>query len=200
MLSIRKEKNSIEIKFANENFSPIELNYILLPRLEQLGVSATITGERNITVRMQSLRRFFALVGRTSPVACYSYKFAVPAWRFNTFSVKEVGEGLGVDWRWINHYVYRNRLPSVKPSGCRRRRLTHYGIGKCRRLLATRVPKIQMRGEKHPRAKLSAVQVFGIRQMRLRGATARTIVESLNLDVSTTQIYRVSTRRQRRSG
>jgi LAGLIDADG DNA endonuclease family len=200
MLSVREEKNSVEIRFANENFTQHELTHILLPQLEQLGVCAAITTERNIAVRIRSLRRFFALVGRTSPVACYWYKFAVPAWRFDTFSVKEAGEGLGVDWRWISQYVHRKRLSSIKPTGCRRRRLTHLGISKCRRLLATRVPKIQMRGERHPRAKLSTVQVSEIRDMRLAGATARRIVESLNLDVSMTQVYRVSTNRQRRTG
>jgi hypothetical protein len=110
MLSVREKKNSIEIRFANENFTQHELGHILLPRLEELGIHAAVTTERNIAVRIQSLRRFFALLGRTSPVACYRYKFAVPSWRFDTSSVKEVGVALGVDWRLINQYVCSSRL------------------------------------------------------------------------------------------
>ncbi len=200
MLSCRSNKNSIEIRFATQSFTESDLEHVLRPKLRNIGLDCQIIQENNIRIPLNYLRRFFKLIGRKSPVSCYKKKFAVPHWRFATYSFTEAATILGVHWRLVNQYVFKGNVSTFSRPGVGRRRVTREGIRDLRRLLKKRVPKDEMYGERHHRARITSDQVEKIIEMRAKGIWAKDIIRSLMLDVSTTQIYKIGKREQRQQG
>lgn len=75
--------NAAKIRLATCGFKPIDIQTILIPKLEKLGFHCKYQASKNeIRICSDSIGCFFDFIGRESPITCYNYKFEVPEWIF----------------------------------------------------------------------------------------------------------------------
>lgn len=80
-LTYNKRSNICQVRLATCSFSCQEINDVLIPKLTSSGIRATHYESKNdIHICADSIRRFFDIIGRKSPVPEYQHKFDYPEW------------------------------------------------------------------------------------------------------------------------
>lgn len=71
------------LKLATCGFSDEDINTILIPKLENLGIHCYLGHWKQyayIWIRRDSMGKFFDFIGHESPISCYAYKFNCEKW------------------------------------------------------------------------------------------------------------------------
>ena len=84
--------------------------------MKNYDIDCTRTEENRIRVTAKGVPGFFNLIGRTSPIKCYDYKFKLPEWRFSAKRMKDVANELGVSYNRLSHLVKTGRLQCYRAS------------------------------------------------------------------------------------
>lgn len=80
-LSYTQKGNIARLRLATCDFLKADIQQILIPKLERLGIRCEYEKSKNdIRICADSIRKFFDLIGRKSPVPEYQYKFEYPSW------------------------------------------------------------------------------------------------------------------------
>lgn len=89
---IKHDSGTNEVRFATCSFEKEKIENILIPKMEKLGLSDLhVDGDNKLIIRRDGIRKFFNLIGTTSPVKCYQYKFDVDSW-FMCYSMHEAAD------------------------------------------------------------------------------------------------------------
>ena len=96
---------------------------ILVFKLKNLGIDCYRNNENRINVSAKGIPAFFDFIGRSSPVKCYDYKFALPTWRFESKRMKQVSQELHVDYDRLTYLVKLGTIPCYRASEKGRPRL-----------------------------------------------------------------------------
>ena len=103
--SISKMGISFFIRLATCGFTPMEVDNILIPKLDKLGLKASRDVAKNdIRISSVSIRRFFEIIGKKSPIACYNYKFEYGQW-LNFYRLSDLVKDPQEKWRI--QYLYK---------------------------------------------------------------------------------------------
>lgn len=95
--------------FATCDFSRREQAQFLVPKFAALGLDCKLVGQKypRLAILSDSVRRFFDLIGRRSPVPSYDYKFNPPSWIYETRS-RDLAKELGCSVSDINNALTNN--------------------------------------------------------------------------------------------
>lgn len=75
------DSNTYIVRFATCAFSIDDIEKILMPKLQALGIECLREQSKNdIRIRSHSVGRFFDIIGHKSPIACYDHRFKIPEW------------------------------------------------------------------------------------------------------------------------
>jgi len=116
--SITKSGISYTIRFATCSFDPDDINNILIPKLEALGLEAWIDGcgKNDIKMSTKSTNKFFDIIGHKSPISCYNYKFEFHQW-LTLKRLSEVVPDRNIRWR-VQYMFKRGKLDcTLSPGG-----------------------------------------------------------------------------------
>ncbi len=104
--SITKSGISYTVRFATCSFEPEDIDNILIPKMEALGLEVwrDKCGKNDIKMSTKSTNRFFDIIGHKSPIACYNYKFEFHQW----LTLKRLSEVvLDRKERWRVQYMFK---------------------------------------------------------------------------------------------
>lgn len=103
-LSSHEENNSITLYFSTNSFSRDKIEHNLVPKFEEIGIyTSRITKDNRLFIKSDSIVKLLQYMGKC-PVDCYSYKFDIDSWRFNT-SMKEASKRLDLDYYKLCNWV-----------------------------------------------------------------------------------------------
>jgi hypothetical protein len=75
------DSNTYIVRFATCAFLIEDIEKILMPKLQALGIECLREQSKNdIRIRSHSIGRFFDIIGHKSPIACYDHRFKIPEW------------------------------------------------------------------------------------------------------------------------
>lgn len=114
--TVINKDNTCVVRLSTDSFSKEQIEDILIPKLKYYDIDCTRTEENRIRVTAKGLSGFFNLIGRTSPVKCYQYKFNLPEWRFSAKRMKEVASELGVSYNRLSYLVKLGLVPCYRAS------------------------------------------------------------------------------------
>jgi len=104
------------IRLATCGFTPDDIDTILIPRLKEMGVEACRNEVKNdIRLSTASVSRFFDIIGKTSPIKCYSYKFEYAPW-LDLYRISDIAKDDKEKWR-IQYLYKMGKLDCRKSPG-----------------------------------------------------------------------------------
>jgi len=106
--------DACSITLSTDAFKKNDIESILIPKLELLGIASHRTNENRVRIDARSIPQFFDFIGRTSPITCYSYKFNLPEWRFEAIRMSEAAKILNVDYGRLSYMVKIGRQPCYR--------------------------------------------------------------------------------------
>lgn len=112
-LVVDNESNTAVVRLSTDCFTIDDVNF-LVSRLEEIGISCTRTSENRIRIIAEGIKPFFDFIGRKSPIECYSYKFSVPEWRYNTVRASVVAKQLNVGLSRLQHLIKTKEIPVIR--------------------------------------------------------------------------------------
>jgi len=114
--SITKYGVSYVVRLATCSFDPIDIDNLLIPKLNAIGIEAIRTKEKNdIKITTQSLNDFFDFIGKKSPIDCYNYKFEYAPW-LSLYRISDVA--INDREKWRIQYMYKmGKLDCQKSPG-----------------------------------------------------------------------------------
>ena len=114
--TVINKNNTCTIRLSTDAFPPEDIENILMPKLIQQNIDCCRTSENRIRVKTRSVPQFFDLIGRQSPIECYSYKFNVPEWRFESVRMRDAAKILGVDYNRLSYLTKIGKQPCYRAS------------------------------------------------------------------------------------
>lgn len=128
--------NTCVIRLSTDSFPKEQIEEILMPRLKSYGIDCVRTSENRIRVVAKGIPAFFNLIGRTSPIKCYNYKFNLPEWRFEAKRMSEVANDLGVSYNRLSYLVKKGKIGCYRASEKGRPRMLPEHIKQAKELIA----------------------------------------------------------------
>ena len=133
--TVVNKNNTCVVRLSTDSFPKEQVEAILIPKLKSLGIDCTRTSENRIRIVAKGIPAFFDLIGRTSPVKCYSYKFNLPEWRFEAKRMSEVAKDLDVSYDRLSHLVKNGKVSCYRASEKGRPRLLPEHVARARELI-----------------------------------------------------------------
>lgn len=112
---VNEKNNSIMLRLSTDGFSPERVEF-LSSKLQEKEIECHRNNDNRIMIDARGIPKFFEFIGRKSPVACYSYKFELPEWRFQAKRMSEVAEELGINYNRLAHLVKINKVQCYRAS------------------------------------------------------------------------------------
>ncbi|KKN20716.1 hypothetical protein LCGC14_0932880, partial [marine sediment metagenome] len=134
--TVINRKDTCVVRLSTDSFPKEQIEDILIPKLKSYNIDCTRTSENRIRVTAKGIPAFFNLIGRTSPIKCYSYKFNLPEWRFEAKRMKEVADELGVSYNRISYLVKLGLVGCYRASERGRPRMLPEHIEQAKKLIA----------------------------------------------------------------
>ena len=103
--TVINKDNTCVVRLSTDSFPKEQIEDILIPKLKDHDIDCVRTSENRIRVVAKGLPGFFNLIGRTSPIKCYQYKFNLPEWRFTAKRMRDVASELGVSYNRLSYLV-----------------------------------------------------------------------------------------------
>ena len=103
--TVINKDNTCVVRLSTDSFPREQIEDILIPKLKDHDIDCIRTSENRIRVTAKGLPGFFNLIGRTSPIKCYQYKFNLPEWRFTAKRMRDVASELGVSYNRLSYLV-----------------------------------------------------------------------------------------------
>lgn len=114
--SITKSGVSYVVRLATCSFSPEEIEDILIPKLKGMGLSCKRDVYKNdIKFATESVKRFFEIIGSSSPISCYRYKFEFNQW-LNYYRLSQIASDEKTKWR-IKYLINQGKLNCTRSPG-----------------------------------------------------------------------------------
>lgn len=114
--SITKSGVSYVVRFATCSFNPKDIDEILLPKMEKMGLYGKRTKYKNdIKLNTSSVKRFFEIIGSKSPISCYNYKFEFNQW-LNYYRLSQVVKNDKEAWR-VRYMASQGKLDCTRSPG-----------------------------------------------------------------------------------
>lgn len=110
-----KTSNTCIVRLSTDGFSKSDVDFLVGELDRQLGIYA-VNSENRIRLKSKSIPTFFNLIGRTSDIDCYSYKFDVDEWRF-WLSMKDTAKRIVIPYNRLNHLVGTNSVAHNRSPG-----------------------------------------------------------------------------------
>jgi hypothetical protein len=111
--SFVKGDNTVVLRLSTDGFSPERVEF-LATKLREIGIACHRNNDNRIMVEARGIPAFFDFIGRSSPVACYNYKFELPEWRFEAKRMREVADELGCDYNRLSYLVKTGKVPCIR--------------------------------------------------------------------------------------
>ncbi len=117
-LVVPKDNSTVMLRLSTDGFTIDEVEYLVI-KLKEVGIESHRNNDNRIQVKAKGIPAFFDFIGKESPVDCYSYKYNLPEWRFESKRMKQVAEELDVDYNRLALMVKTGRLDCyrLKPTG-----------------------------------------------------------------------------------
>jgi len=132
--SITKSGVSYVIRFATCSFAPNDIDNILLPKLEKIGLFGIRTKYKNdIKLQTSSVKRFFEIIGTESPISCYNYKFEFDQW-LNYYRLSQIVRNDQEKWR-VRYLNDQGKLDCTRSPGNKLLLFNEKQANKLRRIL-----------------------------------------------------------------
>lgn len=126
--------NTIILRLSTDGFEPACVE-TLAARLREKGILCHRNNDNRIYVEARGIAAFFNLIGRTSPVECYKYKFDIPEWRFCAKRMRDVAQELNVNYKRLMHLVKIGKATCLRASEKGRPRFLPAHIENLKRLI-----------------------------------------------------------------
>jgi hypothetical protein len=105
-LTYIEDCNTYVVRFATCAFSVEEIENILMPKLNALGLECSRDKSKNdIRILASSIGRFFDIIGHKSPISCYDHKFAIPDW-LRLIRLSDIVQN--DRQKWMAQYYYKS--------------------------------------------------------------------------------------------
>jgi hypothetical protein len=111
--SLTQSDSTCVVRLSTDGFLKEDVEF-LAQKLCDLGISCHRNGDNRIYIESRGIPKFFDFIGRESPVACYSYKFDLPEWRFEAKTMREVADELKIDYNKLSYWVKIGRVPCLR--------------------------------------------------------------------------------------
>jgi len=134
---VNNKVNTIILRLSTDCFKREQVEDILIAKLRHMGIDCHRNNENRINVSAKGIPAFFDFIGRSSPVKCYDYKFALPVWRFESKRIKTISQELSVDYNRLLHLVQSGKIPCYRASEKGRPRLLPEHIEIAKELIKT---------------------------------------------------------------
>jgi len=110
------KNNTCTIRLSTDSFDKSEIEDILIPGLRVHNIDSIRNSENRIKLTTASIPQFFNLIGKTSPIECYSYKFSPPEWRFEAKRMSQVCKEFNLNYNKLSYYVKLGKVPCYRAS------------------------------------------------------------------------------------
>lgn len=108
-----EDDSRIMLRLSTDGFKQRGVEH-LVEKLNKIGIVCHRNNDNRIMVKARGIPAFFNYIGRKSPVKCYDYKFALPAWRFESKRMREVSEELDVDYQRLAYFVKIGKIETYR--------------------------------------------------------------------------------------
>lgn len=110
-----QDDSTVMLRISTDGFKREGVE-LLVKKLNDIGIVCHRNNENRVQIKARGIPYFFDYIGRTSPVKCYDYKFALPTWRFESMRMSEVARQLGVNYNRLAHLVKIGKIPAYRLS------------------------------------------------------------------------------------
>lgn len=110
-----KDNSTVMLRLSTDGFTIDEVEYLVL-KLKEVGIECHRNKENRVQVKAKGIPAFFNFIGKESPCSCYSYKYDLPEWRFESKRMREVAEQLDVDYQRLAYFVKIGKIQTYRLS------------------------------------------------------------------------------------
>ncbi len=124
------------VDLCTDCFNREDLDKILVPKLEDLGISCCVGNRNRICIREKSIGRFFSYIGEC-PVQSLAHRFNISTHRKLSVRLSDAAKQLGVKYSRLKHLIFKKRLPCYRPQENSRPRLLPQHLDIARNLISS---------------------------------------------------------------